>query len=400
MKILVLNAGSSSLKYQLFDMTTSEVLAKGVCERIGEGGTVTHKRPGADKYYEEVDLRDHSVALERVLFLLCSDEYGVIGSVKDIDAVGHRVAHGGEKLKRSSRITKAVIEYLETIIPINPLHGPPAISGMTACLGLMPDVPQVAVFDTSFYSDIEDFRYVYPIPYEFYEQDQVRRYGFHGTSHRYVSGELAATLGRAPEELKVITCHLGNGSSVTAVDGGVAIDTSMGFTPQEGVVMGTRSGSIDPTVVTYLMKTKGYTPDEMETILNKKSGLLGISGVSNDCRNIWDEAHAGNGRAQLAMKMLANSIKKLIGSYVAEMNGLDALVFTAGIGENDWEIRQAVCESMSYLGIEIDEEKNKNFVRGAKQDISAEGSRVAVWIIPTDEEYMIARDTEALASAN
>ena len=332
MKILVLNAGSSSLKYQLFDMDTKDVLAKGLCERIGDSGTVTHKRPNADKYYEEIALPNHSVAIERVLYLLCSKEYGVIDSVEEIDAVGHRVAHGGEQLKKSSKITEAVIKYLETIVPINPLHGPPAIAGMKACLALMPSVPQVAVFDTSFYSDIEDFRYIYPIPYEFYEELSVRRYGFHGTSHRYVSAELASTLGKDIKDLKIITCHLGNGSSVTAVDGGVAIDTSMGFTPQEGIVMGTRSGSIDPTVVTYLMKTKGYTPEEMEAILNKKSGLLGISGVSNDCRNIWEEAHAGNKRAELSMKMLANSIKKHIGAYTAELNGLDALVFTAGIG--------------------------------------------------------------------
>ena len=397
MKILVLNAGSSSLKYQLFDMTTSEVLAKGVCERIGEGGTVTHKK-GGEKHYEETNLTDHSVALGRVLELLCSKELGVIGSVAEIDAVGHRVAHGGEQLKKSSRITEAVIKYLETIVPINPLHGPPAIAGIKACLALMPNVPQVAVFDTSFYSDIEDYRYVYPIPYEFYENDKVRRYGFHGTSHRFVSAEIAKTLGKDPKELKVITCHLGNGSSVTAVDGGVAIDTSMGFTPQEGIVMGTRSGSIDPTVVTYLMKTKGYSAEEMENILNKKSGLLGISGVSNDCRNIWEEAHAGNKRAMLAMKMLANSIKKHIGAYTAEMNGLDALVFTAGIGENDYEVRELACDGLSYLGIEIDKEKNKNFARGEKQNISGENSKVQVWIIPTDEEYMIALDTEKIAN--
>ncbi len=392
MKILVLNAGSSSLKYQLFDMADSAVLAKGVCERIGEGGTVTHKR-GDEKYYEETNLTDHSVALSRVLELLCSAEYGVIKSVEEIDAVGHRVAHGGEQLKKSSKITEAVIKYLETIVPINPLHGPPAIAGMKACLGLMPDVPQVAVFDTSFYSDIEDFRYIYPVPYEFYEKYQVRRYGFHGTSHRYVSAELAKTLGKDPKELKIVTCHLGNGSSITAVDGGVAIDTSMGFTPQEGIAMGTRSGSIDPTVVTYLMKKEGYTPEEMEAILNKKSGLLGISGVSNDCRNIWEAAEAGNKRAELAMKILTNSIKKHIGAYTAEMNGLDALVFTAGIGENDYKVRELACEGLSYLGVEIDKEKNKNFIRGEKQNISGANSRVAVWVIPTDEEYMIALDT-------
>ena len=289
MKILVLNAGSSSLKYQLFLMESSEVLAKGTCERIGAGGFITHKR-GSEAYSEEVDFPNHGVALEKVLSLLCSDEYGVIKSVKEIDAVGHRVAHGGEMLKESSLITESVVKYLETIVPINPLHGPPAIAGIKACLALMPDVPQVAVFDTSFYSTVEDSRFVYAIPYEFYENDKIRRYGFHGTSHRYVSAELAKVVGKPIEDLKIITCHLGNGSSITAVDGGKAIDTSMGFTPQEGVVMGTRSGSLDPTVVTYLMKTKGYTAQEVEDILNKKSGLLGVSGISNDLRNVFSAA--------------------------------------------------------------------------------------------------------------
>ncbi|MBE6546173.1 MAG: acetate kinase [Ruminococcaceae bacterium] len=398
MKILVLNAGSSSLKYQLFNMETAEVLAKGLCERIGAGGAVTHKRPNAQPYTEETELADHGVALSRVLSLLCSDQYGVIKSIDEIGAVGHRVAHGGEQLKESSVITESVVKYLETIVPINPLHGPPAIAGIKACLKLMPTLTQVAVFDTSFYSDIEDFRYIYPIPYEFYENDKIRRYGFHGTSHRYVSAELAKILGKPIEELKIITCHLGNGSSITAVDGGKAIDTSMGFTPQEGIAMGTRSGSIDPTVVTYLMKTKGYTANEVEDILNKKSGLLGISGLSNDCRNITEAANAGNKRAELAVKILANGIKKHIGAYAAEMNGLDAVVFTAGIGENQWNIREKVCENMSYLGIEIDFDKNRNFTRGIPFDISKEGAKVATWIIPTDEEYMIAIDTQRLAT--
>ena len=397
MKILVLNAGSSSLKYQLFNMEDSTVLAKGLCERIGAGGTVTHKKTGAEPLFEERELADHGVALQRVLALLTDAEYGVIASIDEVGAVGHRVAHGGEKLKESTRVTESVVKYLETIVPINPLHGPPAIAGIKACLSLMPSVPQVAVFDTSFYSDIEDFRYVYPIPYEYYEQDQVRRYGFHGTSHRYVAGELARQLGKPIEELKIVTCHLGNGSSITAVDGGKAIDTSMGFTPQEGIAMGTRSGSIDPTVVTYLMKTKGYTPEEMENILNKKSGLLGVSGLSNDCRNITAAAKDGDKRAALALKIMTNGIKKHIGSYVAEMNGLDALVFTAGIGENQVNIRKMVCENMSYLGIEIDEDKNENFTRGIPFDISKEGARVATWIIPTDEEYAIAVDTLKLA---
>ncbi len=398
MKILVLNAGSSSLKYQLFNMESSEVLAKGNCERIGAGGTITHKRPDSEPFYEELDLTNHGVALERVLSLLCSEEYGVISSISEIDAVGHRVAHGGEQLKESSIVTESVVKYLETIVPINPLHGPPAISGIKACLKLMPNVTQVAVFDTSFYSEIEDFRYVYPIPYEFYENDKIRRYGFHGTSHRYVSAQLAKCLDKPIEQIKIVTCHLGNGSSITAVDGGKAIDTSMGFSPQEGIAMGTRSGSIDPTIVPYLMKVKGYSAQEVEDILNKKSGLLGVSGISNDCRNIQEEAAKGNKRAELAMKILVNGIKKHIGSYVAEMNGLDAVVFTAGIGENDWCIREKVCENMEYLGIKIDKDKNKNFERGIPVDISAEGAKVATWVIPTNEEYMIAIDTQRLAT--
>ena len=397
MKILVLNAGSSSLKYQLFNMESGEVLAKGLCERIGAGGAITHKRPGFEPYSEEPDFPDHGAALKSVLHLLVSEKYGVIKDISEIDAVGHRVAHGGEKCRQSTKVTESVIKYLETIVPINPLHGPPAIAGIKACTTLMPSVPQVAVFDTSFYSDVEDFRYVYPIPYEYYENDRIRRYGFHGTSHRYVSAEVARVMGKPIEELKIVTCHLGNGSSITAVSGGKAIDTSMGFTPQEGIAMGTRSGTIDPTVVTYLMKTKGYTPEQMEDILNKKSGLLGVSGVSNDCRNIAQAAKDGNHRAELAMKILTNGIKKYIGSYVAEMNGIDALVFTAGIGENQVDIRRDVCRNMSYLGIEIDEAKNESFERGVPFNITKDGAKVQTWIIPTDEEYMIAIDTQRLA---
>jgi acetate kinase len=397
MKILVLNAGSSSLKYQLFNMDNGDVLAKGTCERIGAGGTITHKRTDTQPFFEEIDLPNHGVALQRVISLLCSDEYGVISSVSEIDAVGHRVAHGGKMLE-SSRITESVIKYLETIVPINPLHGPPAIAGIKACLSLMPELPQVAVFDTSFYSTIDKSRYVYAIPYEFYENDQVRRYGFHGTSHRYVSQELAKAISKPIEELKIVTCHLGNGSSITAVDGGKAIDTSMGFTPQEGIAMGTRSGTIDPTVVTYLMKTKGYSAQEIEDILNKKSGLLGVSGISNDLRNIIAAANDGNERAQLALDILVNGIKKYIGSYAAEMNGLDAVVFTAGIGENQANIRELVCENMEFLGIAIDKERNDNFTRGIPFDITAKGAKVATWVIPTNEEYMIAIDTQRLAA--
>ncbi len=397
MKILVLNAGSSSLKYQLFDMDNGDVKAKGNCERIGAGGTITHKVPNTEPYCEETDFPHHGAALKKVLSLLVSAEYGVISDISDIDAVGHRVAHGGEQCRQSTKVTESVIKYLETIVPINPLHGPPAIAGMKACLELMPKTPQVAVFDTSFYSDIKDENYVYAIPYEFYENDRIRRYGFHGTSHRYVSTEAARVVGKPIEDLKIITCHLGNGSSITAVKNGKAVDTSMGFTPQEGIAMGTRSGTIDPTVVTYIMKTKGYTPEQMEDILNKKSGLLGVSGVSNDCRNISAAANEGNHRASLAMKILVNGIKKLIGAYTAEMNGLDVLVFTAGIGENQWNIREAVCREMSYLGIEIDEDKNTNFERGVPFNITKDGAKVQTWIIPTDEEFMIAQDTKRLA---
>lgn len=392
MKILVLNAGSSSLKYQLFNMNNGDVLAKGLCECIGgKGGSVTHKYAD-NKHVIETELEDHEKALSIVLDLLVNDEHGVISSIDEIGAVGHRVAHGGEKLKASSLIDDEVVKYLEGIVPINPLHGPPAIKGITACRRLMSSVPQVAVFDTSFYSQIEDFRTIYPIPYELYTKYQIRRYGFHGTSHRYVAAKAAELLNKPIEELKIVTCHLGNGSSITAVDKGIAIDTSMGFTPQEGLPMGTRSGSIDPTVIPYIMKAENLSPDEVEDLLNRKSGLLGISGVSNDCRQIAEAAENGNYRAKLAQKILVNSIKKIIGSYVAELNGIDALVFTAGIGENDAALREAVCEDMDFFGIKIDKKLNKT-LRGAQKDISTADAKVKTMIIPTNEEYMIALDT-------
>ena len=394
MKILVINAGSSSLKYQLFDMDSGAVLAKGNCERIGDTeGVITHKRPGAEDYKANPVLPTHEDALALVLELLTSTAYGVIGSINEIDAVGHRIAHGGEKYKQSTPIADDVIAYLETIVPINPLHGPPAITGMKACRRLMSGTPQVGVFDTSFYSNMEDFRTIYPLPYELYTENKIRRYGFHGTSHRYVSGKAAEVVGKPIEDLKMVTCHLGNGSSITAVDGGVAIDTSMGFTPQEGVPMGTRSGTIDPTVIPYIMKAKGLSADEVETLLNKQSGLLGVSGLSNDCRNVSEAAANGNYRAELAIRMLANSIKKYIGSYTAEMPGIDVLVFTAGIGENDDNMRRLVCENMTCFGIAIDQEKNTTLKKGQPADISAETATVRTLVIPTDEEYMIARDT-------
>ena len=393
MKILVINAGSSSLKYQLFNMDTAEVMAKGLCERIGIDGAVTHKRPGEADYKEKLELKDHEAALKKVLDLLSSPEYGVIADVDEIDAVGHRFAHGGN-LQGSQIITESVLKYLESIVPINPLHGPPAIAGFKGCSRLMPNKPQVGVFDTSFYTQIEDFRYVYAIPYEYYEKDNIRRYGFHGTSHRYVSAKVAELMGKKPEEINVITCHLGNGSSITAVKNGVAIDTTLGFTPQEGVPMGTRSGSIDPTVVTYLMKTKGYTPDEMETILNKKSGFLGLYG-SSDARDVEEGAQKGDPRAILAQKMLGNAVKRYIGAFAAELNGVDAVVFTGGIGEHDTTIRRLALSDLENFGIEYDEELNSKTHSTAR--ISTDNSKIQVWVVPTDEEYMIALDTQKLA---
>ena len=396
MKILVVNAGSSSLKYQLIDMENEKVLTKGLCERIGTTGEITHKVPGAEVFKQDYPMPTHNEAISLVLSLLTDKTHGVISSIDEIGAVGHRIAHGGEKYKKSTLIDDEVLEYLEGIVPINPLHGPPAILGIRACMKQMPNTAQVGVFDTSFYSDIEDFRYIYPIPYEYYEKNQIRRYGFHGTSHRYVAARAAANLGKDIKDVKIITCHLGNGSSVTAVKNGIAIDTSMGFTPQEGVVMGTRSGSIDPTVITYIMKTEGLSVDEAEDLLNKKSGLLGISGISNDARNVGEAAAQGNTRAKLARKMVANSVKKLIGSYYAELNGLDALVFTAGIGENDSDIRRMVCEELDALGIVIDSDKNENFPRGEEFELTADGATVRTFILPTNEELMIARDAAAL----
>ena len=394
MKILVVNAGSSSLKYQLFDMESGAVLAKGLCERIGIDGFITHKRPNKDDYKSVASLGDHKAAIELVLKLLCDSELGVISGVSEIGAVGHRFAHGGEKIRKSSILGEAELNYLESIVEINPLHGPPAISGFKACKSVMPNINHVGVFDTSYYSTMEEKAYVYPIPYELYEKHKIRRYGFHGTSHRFVCARACEIMGR--KDAKIITCHLGNGSSITASVNGMAIDTSMGFTPQEGVPMGTRSGTIDPTVVSYIMKKEGLSPEEVEKLLNSKSGLLGISGISSDCRDITEAKNAGNKRAKLAMDVLVHYIKKIIGSYVAEMNGLDALVFTAGIGENDRYVREQVCRNMSYLGIEIDEELNMSCPKGTDIELTKPGAGVRTFVIPTNEEYMIALDTYAL----
>ena len=395
MKVLVVNAGSSSLKYQLFDMESGEVLAKGLCERIGIDGKITHKRPGKDDYAKEVELKDHKAAIELVLSLLTDSLLGVVASADEIGAVGHRFAHGGE-IRQSSILGEDELKYLESIIEINPLHGPPAISGFKGCKAVMPNVPHVGVFDTSYYSTMEEKAFIYPIPYELYEKYKIRRYGFHGTSHRFVCEEVKKLIG--DENAKIITCHLGNGSSITATVNGKAIDTSMGFTPNDGVPMGTRCGSLDPTVAPYIMKKEGLTAEEVEKLLNSKSGLLGISGVSSDCRDIDAAEAEGNKRAALANQILTHNIKKIIGSYVAEMNGVDALVFTAGIGENNRTLRQNVCRDMSYLGIAIDEELNMNGPRGEVLELTAPGAKVRTFVIPTNEEYMIALDTLKLAT--
>lgn len=398
MKVLVINAGSSSLKYQLFDMPEGKVLAKGLCECIGiEGGAVTHKRPGKENYRVETPLGNHEDALAWVLKLLTDPELGVITDISEIGAVGHRIAHGGEKLRESCLIDDEVIKHLYSIVNINPLHGPPAIAGMEGCRKLMKDVPMVGVFDTSFHSTMPDYAYIYPLPYELYEKRSIRRYGFHGTSHRYVAGRAAELMGKNIEDLKIVTCHLGNGSSITAVDHGKVVDTSMGFTPQEGILMGTRSGSVDPTILTYLMDG-GMTVSEVERMLNKESGFLGVSGKSSDSRVVCEAAADGDKRSQLALNILYYGIKKYIGGYTAAMNGLDALVFTAGIGENDRDLRREVCRNMDYLGIALDDERNAAVPRGAEADLSASDARVKTWVIPTDEEYMIAQDTARLAA--
>ena len=395
MKILVINAGSSSLKYQLFDMDTGKVLAKGVCEKIGLSGIITHKRPGAEPYKTEHPMPSHNEALALVLQLLTDKELGVITSTDEIAAIGHRFAHGG-KFDSSRVLDDEAIAYLESIVPLNPLHGPPALKGVAACKALMAGKPQVGVFDTSFYSGFEPKVYMYPLPYEWYEKHGIRRYGFHGTSHRFVSREAAEWLGLDYENCKIISCHIGSGSSITAIKNGKAIDTTMGFTPQEGVPMGTRCGSIDPSIIPYMMKQTGMSPDEIDNVMNKQSGLLGLSGVSSDAREIWDAVEAGNERAKLSMDVLTYRIKKIIGSYAAALNGVDLIVFTAGLGEYDRDVRRMACEEMEYLGVEFDAEINATCPRGERTVLTKPSSRVKVVILPTDEEYMIAGDTYRL----
>ena len=392
MKVLVINAGSSSLKYQLMDTDTRTVLAKGLCERIGIDGRLTHKVPAKDLKLEfEIAMPTHAEAIQSVLDALTSAEHGVIRSMSEIDAVGHRVVHGGEKFAASARIDADVMAALEECIPLAPLHNPANITGIKACQAVMPSTPMVAVFDTAFHQTMPARSYIYALPYEYYEKDKVRRYGFHGTSHRYVSARAAALLGKPIEELKIITCHLGNGSSVSAIDGGRSVDTSMGFTPPAGVPMGTRSGDLDAGILEYLMNKYGMDIKEMLNVLNKKSGVLGISGVSSDFRDLEEAAKAGNDRAQLALDSFQYSVKKLVGAYAAAMGGVDAIVFTAGVGENDANTRMNIASGLEFMGVKMDAAANN--VRGKETVISAADSKVKVLLIPTDEELMIAMDT-------
>lgn len=393
MKVLVINCGSSSLKYQLIDMATEESLAQGLVERIGiEGSVLTQKVEGKDKYIVKEEMKDHKDAIRLVLEALVDENNGVIKSMDEISAVGHRVVHGGEKYKESVVINDEVKANIEECFKLAPLHNPANMIGIKACEELMPNTPMVAVFDTAFHGTMPEDAYLYALPYELYEKDGIRKYGFHGTSHKYVSQTCAEVMGRDIKDLKIITCHLGNGASLCAVKNGVSVDTSMGFTPLEGVAMGTRCGNIDPAIVTFLMKEEGLSVDEVNDLLNKKSGVLGISGISSDFRDIEDAAfNKGNRRAQLALRIFEYKIRTTIGAYAAAMGGVDAIVFTAGVGENGPETREKCLEGLEFLGVEIDKEANN--VRGKIREISKAGCNVKAFVIPTNEELVIARDT-------
>lgn len=397
MKVLVINCGSSSLKYQLMNMENENVLAKGLVERIGiEGSVLTHKVNG-EKVVIEQPMKDHKVAIGLVLGALVDKKHGVISDMSEISAVGHRVVHGGEKYASSVLIDGNVMEALEQCVKLAPLHNPPNIIGINACKELMPTTPMVAVFDTAFHQTLPEEAYMYALPYELYTKYGVRKYGFHGTSHRFVSMTAAEMMGKKPEDIKMITCHLGNGASLAAIDGGKSVDTTMGFTPLAGVVMGTRCGDIDPAIVPFLAKEAGMSIQEVDTLMNKKSGVLGLSELSSDFRDLEGAAEKGNKKAQLALDVFDYRVRTAIGSYVAALNGTDAIIFTAGLGENSGAHRAAICEGLSYLGIKIDAEKNAK--RGEALEISTPDSKVKVFVIPTDEELMIARDTKEIVES-
>ena len=405
MKVLVVNAGSSSLKYQLFDTATESVLAKGICERIGIDGRIEHRKgESGEKIKVDIPMPDHAVATNIVVKYLTDPETGVISDMNEIEAVGHRVVHGGPYFFESVLLTDEVLAKLELCRDFAPLHTGAHIMGIKGCLAVMPNKPQVLVFDTAFHQTMPEEAYTYGISYEMAEKYHIRRYGAHGTSHRYVSREMAKLLDKPVEETKIITCHIGNGSSISAVKGGKCVDTSMGLTPLEGVMMGTRCGSIDPAIVPFLMEREGWTPAEADNYMNKKCGFLGVSGISSDSRDIEAAILENDGirseRAALAANVLAYQIQKYIGSYTAAMNGLDAIVFTAGMGENNVELRDRVCTDMEFFGIKLDKEANaKAHHQSNIVKLSADDSKVAVWLIPTNEELMIARDTEAIVSA-
>ena len=396
--ILVINAGSSSLKYQLIDIDTESVLAKGLCERIGIDGKLTYKPTGGEKLEKDAAMPTHQEAIAMVLDVLADKEIGVISDMSSIVAVGHRVVHGGTKFTKSVLITDEVIKMIEACIPLAPLHNPANLMGINACRAVMPDTPMVAVFDTAWGMSMEPKNYLYALPYEIYENYEVRRYGFHGTSHMFVTGEAIKAIGREGDPfVRVISCHLGNGSSVSCSKGGKCVNTSMGLTPLEGLPMGTRCGSIDPAIVPFLVNRMGTTPKEIDTMMNKKSGMLGVSGVSSDFRDLWAARNEGNERAALALDMFAQGVKRLIGGYSAEMDGVDCIVFTAGVGENDAATRELVMQNMDYLGIDFDFELNRTAPRGKAVVLSKPGSKVTVMVLPTDEELAIARDTAAIA---
>ena len=400
MKILVINCGSSSLKYQLFDMDTETMIAKGNCERIGVDGKIGGSTADGRKFEYEVPFENHTKAFLEVKKVLTEGDAKVIDDLSEISAVGHRVVQGGALFNESVLVTDEVIKGIESLCDLAPLHNPAHIQGINACIDVFgKDVPQVTVFDNSFHSTMPPEAYIFPIPYEYYEKYQVRRYGFHGTSHRFVSARCAEVMGKDIKDLKIVTCHLGNGSSITAVKGGKCIDTSMGLTPLDGFIMGTRCGAVDPSVITYLQQKEGWTPAETDAILNKKSGVLGISGVGSDDRDVSAAEANGNERAHLARSIQKYQVRKLIGSYVAAMNGVDAIVFTGGIGENTFDLRADVCNNLSYLGIELDNEANEAMRRGKEGAISTENSKVKVFVLPTNEELVIARDTKAIVEA-
>ncbi len=393
MKILVINCGSSSIKYKLFDMSSRAVLAQGGIEKVGiPGSFLKYTKNNGEKAILEKDVPDHSVGIQWIFDMLTDPKEGCLKSLSELDAVGHRVLHGGDKFTESCLVTDSVKEQIKACFPLGPLHNPANLKGIMAVESLLPNVPQVAVFDTAFHQTMPRESYLYAIPFELYEKDSIRRYGFHGTSHRYVSKRALEYLGVKAEGSKIITAHIGNGGSITAVVDGKSFDTSMGMTPLEGLMMGTRSGDIDTGAVTYLMEREGYNAKKVSDILNKQSGLLGISGVSSDMREVGAAADGGNDRAKLAIDMFVYRVKKYIGSYIAAMNGVDAIVFTGGIGENNQAIRESVCLGLSALGVDLDLEQNKK-IRGEEGTISTSSSKIKVIVIPTDEEYMIASDT-------